>query len=139
MYLEGEEDLVDLMTKSNCNPIDCWLHMVRNTQPKYLMQLLEKHMSSQGFKGVETFDSDKVPSLDYKEVPNCWALPVVTLTTIAVALPHIEKCSIKRLMRSVNEGLSYVRLIVQNLDDKELINIRKAAYTVWLGVDLYHK
>ncbi|KAJ9706890.1 hypothetical protein PVL29_002047 [Vitis rotundifolia] len=125
LYLEGEEDLVDLMTKSNCNPIDCWLHMVRKTQPKYLMQLLEKHMSSQGFKGVETFDSDKVPSLDYKEVPNCWALPVVTLTTIAVALPHIEKCSIKRLMRSVHEGLSY--------------NCRKAADTVWLGVDLYHK
>ena len=140
LYLEGEENLVDLMAKSNCNATDCWISMGRKTQPKYLMQLLEKHMSSQGFKGLETFDSDKVPSLDYKKVPNCWALPVVILTTIAVSLPNIDKSSIKRLMRGVNEGLRYVRLIDQNLDDKEkLINIRKAADTVWLEVDLYHK
>ncbi|CBI31915.3 unnamed protein product, partial [Vitis vinifera] len=118
LYLEGEENLVDLMAKSNCNATDCWIR----------------------FKGLETFDSDKVPSLDYKKVPNCWALPVVILTTIAVSLPNIDKSSIKRLMRGVNEGLRYVRLIDQNLDDKEkLINIRKAADTVWLEVDLYHK
>ena len=105
----------------------------------YLVKLLEKHMPSQGFKGVETFDSDKVPSLDYEGPLNCWAYPVVTPTTSAVALPNIGKCPIKHFMRSVNEGLSSVRLKNHYLDAKELINIRKAADTIWVGVDLYHK
>ncbi|WKA03197.1 hypothetical protein VitviT2T_021321 [Vitis vinifera] len=93
LYLEGEEDLVELITESN-----------------------------------------------YYEGPlNCWAYPVVTPTTSAVALPNIGKCPIKHFMRSVNEGLSSVRLKNHNLDAKELINIRKAADTIWVGVDLYHK
>ena len=64
-----------------------------------------------GFKGVETFDSGQVPSLGYSKAPNCWVLPEVTLTTIAVSLPNIEKSSIKCLMRAVNEALCYVRLL----------------------------
>ncbi|RVW38126.1 hypothetical protein CK203_091262 [Vitis vinifera] len=90
LYLEGEEDLVELITESNW-PL------------------------------------------------NCWAYPVVTPTTSAIALPNIGKCPIKHFMRSVNEGLSSVRLKNHYLDAKELINIRKAADTIWVGVDLYHK
>jgi hypothetical protein len=43
-------------------------------------------------------------------------------------------------MRSVNEGLMYVRLIEDSLDaNGELLNIRKAASVAWVGVDLFHK
>ncbi|KAH8521644.1 hypothetical protein H0E87_002624 [Populus deltoides] len=101
---------------------------------RYVMHLEE------GFKGVREFDSDLVLSLVCDEPPNCWALPVVTLTAIAVALPNVSGSSMKQLMCSVNEGLMYVRLIEDNLDAKgELLNIRKAANVAWVGVDLFHK
>ena len=34
LYLEGEEDLVELITESNCNATDCWIHMRKKTQQK---------------------------------------------------------------------------------------------------------
>ena len=140
LYLEGEDGLVDLMAKRNCNATDCWIHRGRKNQPKYLLQILEKHASSTGLKGAETFDSNQIPSLGYGKAPDCWALPVVTLTTIAVSLPNIDKTSINCLMRGVTEALRYIRLIDQKLDEKEeLIHIRRAADAAWLGVDLYHK
>ncbi|CAK7355843.1 unnamed protein product [Dovyalis caffra] len=140
LHLEGEEELVELMMKNNFDATDHWLRRGKKKQPKHLTELLEKSTFAEGFKGVKEFDSDLVLSLDCDEPPNCWALPVVTLTAIAVALPNVSGALMKQLMRSVNEGLMYVRLIEDNLDAKgELINIRKAANVVWVGVDLYHK
>ncbi|XP_057994461.1 uncharacterized protein LOC110668704 [Hevea brasiliensis] len=107
-------------------------------QPKHLLELLDK--SSSGLHGVKEFDSDLVLSLDNEEPPHCWALPVVTLTAIAIAIPNTSSCLRKQLMRSVHEGLVYVKIIEENLHaQRDMTNIRKAAYTVWLGVDLYHK
>ena len=139
VHLEGEEELVELMMKSNFDATDHWLRRGERKQPKHLTELLEKSTFAEGFKGVGNFDSDLVLSLGC-EPPNCWALPVVTLTAIAVALPNVSGSLIKQLMCSVNEGLMYVRPIEDNLDAKgELFNIRKTANVVWVGVDLYHK
>lgn len=138
LHLEGEDNLVQTMMKCSRDPTEHWMRRGEKRRPKYLIKLLE--MSTRGFMGVGKFDSNQVPSLGSEEPPNCWALPVVTLTSIAVAIPNISPRLIKELILSVNEGLMYVRTIESDLDAKgDLINIRKAAEVVWLGVEFYHK
>ncbi|XP_059659027.1 uncharacterized protein LOC132305401 [Cornus florida] len=140
LYLEGEEELVDLMTENNCDATDRWFRMGKKLQSRDLIQLLEKSTSSQEFKGVLHFDSDQVPSLDSEEPPNCWALPVVTLTSIAVALPNIDYHVVKQLISGVHIGIMCARLVENSLHAKEdFKSIMKAADNVWLGVDLHHK
>nr|GFC10307.1 G-type lectin S-receptor-like serine/threonine-protein kinase [Tanacetum cinerariifolium] len=86
---------------------------------------------------VKDFDSDKVPSLGPLEPPNCWALPVVTLTSIALAIPTIDRELIEKLVSSVHEGLKYIREIEDNLDGKkDLKNVRIAEEIVWSEVEL---
>lgn len=138
LHLEGEDALVEHMTKSNCDATDHWFQRGRRREPKHLIKLLEKSTFSQGFKGVAAFDNDQVPSLDGEEPPNCWALPVATLASIALALPNISSNSMKGLMQGVHEGIMYINFIENYLESTDLINIRKAATHVWLGVDLYH-
>ncbi|CAB78728.1 hypothetical protein [Arabidopsis thaliana] len=117
LHLEGEEEMVDYMARSNRVATD---HLIQ--------------------KGIRDFDSDEVSSLASGEPPNSWALPLVTLTSIAVALPNIKPCSLKKLVKAVNEALVYVNKFEEVLDiEGELANSRKAAEVVWLGVDLYHK
>ncbi|KAJ4712765.1 putative Plant/MNJ7-17 protein [Melia azedarach] len=138
LHLEGENELVEIIMKHNCDATGHWIRMAKKQQPKHLLKLLKKS-NSEGFKGVQDFDSYLVPSLESDEPPNCWALPVVTLTSIAVALPNINSCLVKKLMHSVHEGLMYVKNVEENQDVKgDMLNIRKAADSVWLGVDLYH-
>ena len=139
LHLEGEDVMVGLMMKCKCDPTEHWIRMGGKKQPKYLIHLLETSTFSQGFRGVGEYDSNQVPSLDSEEPPNCWVLPVVTLTSIAVAIPNVSPKSIKQLICGVNQGLEYVRLIEEYLDGRDLSNIRKTAEVVWLGVELYHK
>ncbi|KAL6220319.1 hypothetical protein ACLB2K_008075 [Fragaria x ananassa] len=111
----------------------------RKEEPENLLKLLQKSTFSQSFKGLAEFDSDQVPSLDSEEPPNCWALPVVTLTSIALALSSNNSCSIEMLVDGLNQGLMYINAIDDHLDHKsDLTNTRKAANIVWLQVDLYH-
>ncbi|XP_020420328.1 uncharacterized protein LOC18777161 [Prunus persica] len=139
LYLQGEDALVHFMMNTNCDATNHWIHKGKKEEPKYLIKLLENSTASQVFKGVAEFDSDQVPSLDCEEPPNCWALPVVTLTSIAVALPNISSGSMKNLIHGVNKGLTYMNLIEKQLDSKrDLANIIKAADIVWLKADLYH-
>ncbi|PSR91578.1 G-type lectin S-receptor-like serine/threonine-protein kinase [Actinidia chinensis var. chinensis] len=140
LHLEGEEALVDLMIENHCDASDPWFFAGKKKQPKPLIQLLEKSKSLRELKGVSEFDSYQVPSLEAEEPPNCWSLPVVTLTSIAISLPGIENHLVKQLIRSVNEGLVYVRIVENNLNDKpEFSNVRTAAEVLWLRVDLYHR
>ncbi|KAJ7944751.1 putative Plant/MNJ7-17 protein [Quillaja saponaria] len=140
LHLEGEDDLVELMMKKNCDATNHWIQVGEKQQPKRLLMLLEKSTISQGFKGVGEFDSDQVPPLDAEKPPNCWALPVVTMASIAVALPNINSCLTEELICTLNEALPYVKFIENDLDrEGNLINIRMAADVVWLGVDLYRK
>ncbi|KAK3434577.1 hypothetical protein EUGRSUZ_D02063 [Eucalyptus grandis] len=139
LHLEGEEELGHVMMRNNCDTIERWIQMGKNNQPKHLVQLLEE-TDPRGFPGVMDFDSDAVPPLDSAEPPNNWALPIATLTSIAVAIPDIDPSARKRLLRGVREGLMYVNIVEERLCAKqELINARKAASIVFMGVDLYHK
>ncbi|KAL0356116.1 UNVERIFIED_CONTAM: hypothetical protein Sradi_4058500 [Sesamum radiatum] len=65
---------------------------------------------------------------------------VVTLTSIAISLPNIQNHKVKQLLRSVSEGLSFVKLIEKTLDTNgELVSIRNTADVIWVGVELYKK
>ncbi|XP_052171480.1 uncharacterized protein LOC127787462 [Diospyros lotus] len=140
LHLEGEEELVDVMMENNKNITEYWYLMGKRKQPENLIQLVEKSTSRQVLNGVSEFDNDEVPSLEAEEPPNSWALPVVTLTAIAVALPGIERHLVKQLIRSVCEGLAYVKVVENNLNDKkEFKNVSKAAETLWLEIHVYGK
>ncbi|KAL8539799.1 hypothetical protein ACS0TY_001411 [Phlomoides rotata] len=141
LHLEGEEDLIDVMMGPDRGFIDHSIRVGRKKEPKFLIQLLEKLNPSQGFEGVQKFDTYQVPSLDSEEPPNSWALPVVTLTSIAVATSsNSDFQSVKQLIKSVQEGLKYIRVIEDNLHIKrDLANIRNAAEIVWVGVDLHYR
>ncbi|XP_010518731.1 PREDICTED: uncharacterized protein LOC104798374 [Tarenaya hassleriana] len=139
LHLEGESELVELMVRSNCEATDHWIQNGRKNQPRHLIEFLEASRSG-GFEGILDFDSYEVPSLASEEPPNCWALPLVTLTSIAVALPNIKACALKKLLKAVDEALVYVNKFEHVLDMRgDLANARKAAEVVWLGVDLYQK
>ncbi|KAF3659236.1 putative scarecrow-like protein 27-like [Capsicum annuum] len=140
LHLEGEEALIDLMMQSNRDVVGHWIGMGKKKQPKHLLRILEKLKSSPGFRGVHEFDSAQIPSLNSEDPPNCWALPVVTLTSIAISLPNVDFHSIKELIRCVHEGLMYIKVVEDNLDAKnDLVNIRRAAELVWLEIDLCYK
>ncbi|CAI9095840.1 OLC1v1031863C1 [Oldenlandia corymbosa var. corymbosa] len=140
MHLEGEEDVIDMMMQRNFDATGHWIRMGTKQQPKHVIRLLEKLSSSREFEGVVQFDSDLVDPLDPEKPPNCWALPVVTLTSIAVALPNIDHDLKEQLRQGVHEALIYIRFIEDNLDSKhELINVRNAAAALWTGVDIYCK
>ncbi|CAN1333495.1 hypothetical protein LINPERPRIM_LOCUS36063 [Linum perenne] len=142
LHLEGEEDLVEVTMRKSCNATDHWMQRGAKRRPKHLTDLLRKATFDEGFKGVREFDCNQVPSLESEEPPQCWSLPIVTLTAIAVALPDVEIRSVKHLLHSVHEGLMYVKLIEDNEEDRKqylTTKARRAAYRVWSSVDIYHK
>ncbi|KAH6812272.1 hypothetical protein C2S51_026034 [Perilla frutescens var. frutescens] len=80
----------------------------------------------------------EVSSLHSQEPPNCWSLPVVTLTTIEIALPNTPKTN--QLLSSIKEGLSPVKYVEKVLDSNEkLQSFRNAAYKVWEELRQYRK
>ncbi|XP_045789717.1 uncharacterized protein LOC123884623 isoform X1 [Trifolium pratense] len=142
LHLEGEEELVEVMMKENCDATIHWVQHGEKQQPKLVMELLEKKCSMlQGFKGVAEFDCDQIlPLHGVEPPPYSWSLPIVTLASIIIALPNLEKCLVKSFISTLNEGLPYVKFIEDNIDkDEKLIRVRKAAGIVWLGADLYGK
>lgn len=111
-----------------------FVETARKRKPRNLMDLLQK---SRDFKGVVDFDNDQVPHLHSEEPPNGWSLPVITLTSIALALPDIQKDDVNRLLNSVKKGLSYVKHVEKTLHCKgDLAAVRKASDVVWRGVEL---
>ncbi|KAL8467180.1 hypothetical protein ACS0TY_036046 [Phlomoides rotata] len=138
VLLDGEEELPIRVLKNMSHDADNMIQTGRKKQPRYLVvHLLAKFGN---FHGVKQFDSDQIPSLHSQEPPNCWTLPVVTLTSIAIALPNIPKHRVKKLLRSVSEGLPLAKLVEKTLSENaQLINIRKAADICWMGVELYTK
>ncbi|KAJ0736147.1 hypothetical protein HanPI659440_Chr11g0440271 [Helianthus annuus] len=103
--------------------------------PKSLMKLLEK---STGFNGVIEFDNDQVPLLYQEETRNCWSLVVVTLTTIAMALPNIANSHFKELLSSMREGFQIIRHIEESINvDGDSIKAIKAVRRVWTEIEVY--
>ncbi|KAL8465458.1 hypothetical protein ACS0TY_034818 [Phlomoides rotata] len=137
LLLEGEAELPTRVLKNMWHDANNMIQTGRKKQPHCLVHLLIKFVN---FKGVVQFDSHQIPSLHSHEPPNCWTLPVVTLTSIAVALPNIPKRRVKQLLNSVSQGISLVKLVDKTLGkNAQLINIRKAAGICWVGVELYKK
>ncbi|CAA3008010.1 Hypothetical predicted protein [Olea europaea subsp. europaea] len=110
LLLEGEVQLPKKTVKNIWNEVDKLIRIGKRQQPKNLIKLLSK---SNNFNGVREFDSNHVPSLHSQEPSNCWSLPVVTLTCIAIALPKIPSDRGNQLLRSVD--------------------------IVWIGVELYRE
>ncbi|KAF7145495.1 hypothetical protein RHSIM_Rhsim04G0033400 [Rhododendron simsii] len=129
LQLEGEVKLPKSILKNMCHEFDQLILMGKSRQPQNLLELLRK--SNNSFKGVVDCDG--------YQVQYCWMLPVVTLTSIAVALPGIENHTVNRLMSSVSEGLLYTSLVEESFSykgDDLLINLKCAANVVWAGVEL---
>ncbi|CAL5416664.1 unnamed protein product [Camellia sinensis] len=139
LLLEGEVELTESTLKNIRKAADHFIVKANKQQPRNLIELLQQK-STCGFECILDFHSDKVPSLDSQEPLNCWALPLVTLTCIAIAISKINKNMADRLVRSVSEGLSYVRHVDEAMDTKgNLTNSRDAANKAWLGVELEGK
>ncbi|XP_047942861.1 uncharacterized protein LOC125189649 [Salvia hispanica] len=137
LLLEGEAQLPKRIMRNICNEMDKLIERGEMKQCKNLMWLLNKSVS---FNGVEEFDGNEVPSLYSQEPANCWSLPLVTLTSIAVALPNITAREANQLVCGVGEGLSLVKLVDGTLDRSgEMERVRNAADAVWVGVELYRK
>ncbi|XP_031127817.1 uncharacterized protein LOC116029912 [Ipomoea triloba] len=136
ILLEGEKQFPKKLLRGIINRVDKLVEMGNKQRPHNLFNLLNQSFS---FGGVVEFDSNRVSSLLSSEPPNCWTLPVVTLTSIAIAIPNIASGHVDWLVSSANEGLRYASLI-DVLDGKcGLKSIKNAADVVWVGVELHRK
>nr|GME03072.1 ATP-dependent RNA helicase [Ipomoea batatas]GME17453.1 ATP-dependent RNA helicase [Ipomoea batatas] len=137
LHLEGEDQLPQVMAKNN-NVLSRFIQNGINQQPQHLVKLLLQKMTD-NFFGVAKFDSTQVHSLNSQEPPNCWKLPIVTLTTIAIALPHNSSCvkEVENLVCSVSQGLKYASIIDEVLGTGgALKKVRDAADVAWSEVSL---
>ncbi|GJW98739.1 hypothetical protein Tco_0180547 [Tanacetum coccineum] len=97
-------------------------------------QLLEE---TKGFEGVGMYNNHLLSAEEYLD---CWSLPLVTLTAIAISLPKIENDVVDRLLSSVSEGLTYVKLVEESLNaTDDYVSIQKAAKVLWLEVEVSNK
>ncbi|MFS7960870.1 hypothetical protein Hanom_Chr08g00708131 [Helianthus anomalus] len=134
LQLQDDMELAERTLTSISKSVTCLIQSAEKQQPNNLRKLLEE---SSGFEGVGKYDLHQVREEKYVD---CWSLPIVTLTTIAVALPNIQKNMFDRLIRSVREGLTYVIHVEDTLNaSEEYVTSQKAARALWLEVDVYHK
>ncbi|GFP87483.1 hypothetical protein PHJA_000892000 [Phtheirospermum japonicum] len=139
LRLEGEAELPKRTLSNICNEVDKLIQMGKKKRSKNLIKLLRKSVN---FNGVREFDSSEIKSLidSQFDPPNCWSLPVVTLTSIAMSLPNITDQKSEQLLSAVGEGLYFAKLIEKTVDTNgDLTSIRDAADVVWVGVELYRK
>lgn len=138
LLLEGEPKLNRRTLKNLCMEMDRLIQKSEKKQSKNLISLL--HKSSARFDGVREFNNSQVPCLCSQEPPNCWSLPVVTLTSIVVALPNIPINDVNHLLECVADGLSLVKQVERDLyNDDKLEGVRNAAFEVWEEIRLYKR
>ncbi|XP_019195821.1 PREDICTED: uncharacterized protein LOC109189663 [Ipomoea nil] len=137
ILVEGEKQLPKSLLRTIIFKLNIHVNGGKRQQPRSLLNLLKQSFF---YKGAIQFDSSQVPSLLSEEPPNCWTLPVMTLATLAVALPNIANQHVDELVRSVDEGLQYASRI-DVLDGKHVSSkcIKNAASVVWVGVKLHKK
>ncbi|GKA41379.1 phosphoglucosamine mutase [Tanacetum coccineum] len=120
-------------SKGISNSMNSFILKAEKVQNNILLELLE---NSNGFDGVEKFDTVQIQPLHSVELVNSWSLAILTLTCIAVALPRIPKDVVENLVKSVGEGLSYTHLVEESLNvSSEYVNIRKATINLWHEVE----
>ncbi|KAK9068390.1 hypothetical protein SSX86_012503 [Deinandra increscens subsp. villosa] len=136
VQIEEDAKLSDRILRNTLRYITRLLDASEGKEPRNLMMLLEKSI---GFNGMVMFENDKVQPLYHEETHNCWSLVIVTLTSVAIALPNITQGHVKSLLSSVREGLQVVRHIEECLNgDDDTLQTRKAAKHVWAEVEVYH-
>ncbi|KAM0020693.1 hypothetical protein Hdeb2414_s0025g00669891 [Helianthus debilis subsp. tardiflorus] len=110
----------------------------KKKEPKSLMNLIKEN-PNKNFQGVKGFDKDD-HQVQCSPLKDCWSVIVVTLTTIAVTLPNIDKVKLSSLLKSVREGLQYVTLVEETLNvTDDYKKSQKAAKILWEEVDFNHK
>ncbi|KAL7604199.1 hypothetical protein Lser_V15G18642 [Lactuca serriola] len=137
LQLQDDMEFAERALKQISKSVNRLIQNAEKHQPKNLMKLLTE---SRGFEGVEKFDRHHVQALLSEEYLHCWSLPLVTLTTIAMSLPNIQKNIVDCLLSGVSEGLVYVTLVEESLNiTDDDVSIQKAARTLWIEVEVYHK
>ncbi|GJX02814.1 hypothetical protein Tco_0188730 [Tanacetum coccineum] len=111
--LQDDMEPAERTLKGILKSMNCLIQRAEKQQPKNLMKLLQKSIR---FEGVENFGCHHVPPLLSTEYPDCWRLPLISLTTIAISLPNIRNDIVDSLLRSVSEGLLYVSLVEESLN-----------------------
>ncbi|XP_076913049.1 uncharacterized protein LOC143571538 [Bidens hawaiensis] len=136
-YVLQLQDDMEPAQRTLTRMLNCMNHLLQRAekqQPNNLMKLLQE---SSCFEGVGKYDVHQVPEEKYMD---CWSLPVVTLTSIAISLPNIQKNKVDRLLRSVSEGLTYAKHVEETLNaSDEYVAIQKVSRKLWLEVEVYHK
>ncbi|CAH1452463.1 unnamed protein product [Lactuca virosa] len=137
LQLQEDIEFAETTLKGILKSVNRLIQKAEKQQPNNLMKLLAE---SRGFEGVEKFESHHVPPLVAEEYLNCWSLSLVTLTSIAMSLPNIQKNKVDWLVSGVSEGLVYVKLVEKTLNATDNhVSIQKAAETLWVEVEVYHK
>ncbi|KAL7587756.1 hypothetical protein Lser_V15G38859 [Lactuca serriola] len=137
LQLEDDMEFAERTLKGILKSVNRLIQKAEKRQPKNLMKLLAE---SRGFEGVEKFDSHHVPSLLSEEYLNCWSLPLVTLTAIAISFPEVSKDTVDALLSGVREGLVYVTHVEENLNvTNDHVSIQKVAKTLWLEVEVHRE
>ncbi|KAJ0745361.1 hypothetical protein HanPI659440_Chr10g0397861 [Helianthus annuus] len=128
LQLEDEIELGEKTLKRLSKSVNRFIKKGAKSQPNNLMKLvLEK--STSGFQGVKNFDHYDDQDVQFVD---CWRLPVVSLTTIAVSFPKIEKKEVDNLLESVREGLVYVTVVEKSFNGTDdHVNFQRAAETLW--------
>ncbi|PWA42036.1 hypothetical protein CTI12_AA379720 [Artemisia annua] len=129
LQIQDEMELAERTLRTISKSMNSFILKAEKEQNNGLLKFLKK---SNGFNGVEKFDTDQIQPLHSVELVNSWSLPIVTLTCIAVSLPHIPEDRVESLVKSVGEGLSYTHLVEESLNiSSDYVNIRKATVTLW--------
>ncbi|XP_071704392.1 uncharacterized protein [Rutidosis leptorrhynchoides] len=136
LQLQDDMELPNTTVKQISKSLDRLIQKVQKKQPNILTTLISE---SSGIEGVGMYVNHHIPSLLTKEYRNSWGLSLVTMTTIAISLPNIQKKMVNRLLRGVSKGLTYVALVEESLNaTNDYLSIQKAAKTLWLEVTVDH-
>ncbi|XP_047952100.1 uncharacterized protein LOC125197406 [Salvia hispanica] len=129
LLLNGEVELPTRFVRSMCQETGGMIQIGREKKPSNLINLLQKSDSS---------NTSQITTLVLAH--DCWTLQVVTLTSIALALPNISQHQRKQLLSSVSEGLSLAKIVEKALDTiAKLKSIRNAASATWVELLVYSR
>ncbi|KAG6425206.1 hypothetical protein SASPL_115632 [Salvia splendens] len=126
LLLDGEVELPTRFVRSMCREADGMIQIGREKKPSNLINLLHTSDSS---------NTSQITTLVLAH--DCWTLQVVTLTSIALALPNISQHQRKQLLSSVSEGLSLAKIVEKALDTNA--SIRNAASATWVELLVYSR
>nr|GEY48124.1 hypothetical protein [Tanacetum cinerariifolium] len=101
LQIHDEIELAERTLKGISNSMNSFILKAEKEQNNDLLKLLEKSTS---FRGVKKFGMSQYEPLYSVELVSSWSLPIVTLTCIVVALPHIPKDRVENLVESISEG-----------------------------------